>query len=80
MTLEDRGVEVEVYERTEDIKNPRLTYKTSNKKNCIYNSVAQAIELGRETSRKKCYETYEERLEYINYKLFHIIDKNIIKL
>ena len=68
LTLEGKGVEVEVYERTDDIKNPKLTYKTSNKKVNIYDSVSQAIKLGRETSRKKCYETYEERLEYINYK------------
>lgn len=68
LTLEGKGVEVEVYERTEDIKNPKLTYKTSDEKNSIYYSVSQAIELGREISREKCYETYEERLEYINYK------------
>lgn len=68
LTLEEKGVEVEVYERTEDIKNPKLTYKTSNKNNNVYSSVAEAIEKGRENSRIKCYETYEERLEYINLK------------
>lgn len=68
LTLECKGVEVEVYERTNDIKNPRLTYKTSNKKINIYDSVSQAIKLGREESRKQCYKTHEKRLEYINNK------------
>lgn len=82
LTLEGRGVEVEVYERTEDIKNPKLTYKTSNRECNIYNSVAQAFEQGRETSRKKCFETYEDRLEYINYKFkeFNANEELVIEL
>ena len=67
-TLEEKGVEVEVYERTEDKQNPKLTYKTSNKDLSMYNSVLEALEQGRIASKEKCYENYEERLEYINNK------------
>ena len=67
-TLEEKGVEVEVFERSEDIRNPKITYKTSNKKQSIYNSVLDAIVQGRKTSKIKCLESYQERLEYINLK------------
>lgn len=67
-TLEGKGIEVEVYERTEDYKKPKLTYKTSNKESNIYSSVSEALEQGRNTSKEKCYENYEERLENINNK------------
>ena len=67
-TLEDKGIEVEVYERTEDKTNPKLTYKSSNKSLNIYGTVVEAIEKGRITSKEKCYETCESRLEFINNK------------
>ena len=41
-TLEARGVEVEVYERGEDMSNLRMIYKTSNKNN-TYSSVLESI-------------------------------------
>ena len=75
-TLEDKGVEVEVYERTEDKQNPKLTYKTSNTDSNIYTSVVEALEQGRISSRVKCYETYEDRLEYINNK-FRELNANV---
>ena len=43
-TLERRGVEV--FERSEDIVNPNMTYKTSGK-NGRYNSVVEALIRGR---------------------------------
>ena len=43
-TLERRGVEV--FERSKDIVNPNMTYKTSGK-NGRYNSVVEALIRGR---------------------------------
>lgn len=71
-TLEGKGVEVEVYERTVDKTNPKLTYKSSNKTSNIYGTVVEAIEKGRITSKEKCYETYESRLEFINNKFMEL--------
>ena len=71
-TLEGKGVEVEVYERTEDKTNPKLTYKSSNKTSNIYGTVVEAIEKGRITSKEKCYDTYESRLEFINNKFVEL--------
>ena len=67
-TLEKRGLEVEVYERSKDIANPKITYKTSNKNN-IYNSVEEALLKGRENSKKVCMETAINRLEKIKKDL-----------
>ena len=51
-TLERRGVEVEVFERSEDIVNPNMTYKTSGK-NSRYNSVVEALIRGRKKEAER---------------------------
>lgn len=66
-TLEDKGVEVEVFERSksaEDMANPIMTYKTTCKSN-IYMSVEKALYIGRNNSKKTCLNTAMNRLESI---------------
>ena len=67
-TLERRGVEVEVFERSEDIVNPNMTYKTSGK-NSRYNSVVEALIRGRNNSSKICMNNAIQRLESIKSDL-----------
>ncbi len=67
-TLETRGVEVEVYERSEDIGNPKMTYKTSGK-NSIYNSVGEALIKGRNNSNRICIKNVMQRFEMIKKDL-----------
>ena len=66
-TIEARNVEVEVYERSksaEDISRPQMIYKTSSNSN-IYSSVEEALQRGRQTSKKRCLFCVESRLEDI---------------
>lgn len=66
-TIEARNVEVEVYERSKSIENisrPQMTYKTKSNSN-IYSSVEEALQRGRQTSRKRCLSCAESRLEDI---------------
>lgn len=67
-TLETRGVEVEVYERSKDISNPKITYKTSSEKN-IYNSVKEALIIGRINSHRMCVKNAMERIKSIESDL-----------
>lgn len=67
-TLEARGIEVEVFERSEDIMKPQITYKTSGQRN-IYSSVNEALIMGRNNSNKKCIESAIQRLELIRNDL-----------
>ena len=80
-TLETRGVEVEVHERSEDISNPKLIYKTSNKNN-TYSSVLEAIIMGRSNSHKQCMLTAGKRLESIKKDLIQLSeqDKYIVEI
>lgn len=64
-TLEKRGIEVEVYTRSEDFANPTMIYKTSEEKK-QYGSVMEALIAGREDSYKKWKQTAEQRIEAIN--------------
>jgi hypothetical protein len=75
-TLETRGVEVEVYERSNEIANPKMTYKTSSE-NRMYNSVIEALIAGRNNSKKICMKNSIERLQSIksDLKEFGEIDK-----
>ena len=63
-----RGVEVEVFERSEDIVNPNMTYKTSGK-NSRYNSVVEALIRGRNNSSRICMNNAIQRLESIKSDL-----------
>jgi hypothetical protein len=67
-TLEIRGVEVEVFERSEDIAKPNMTYKTSGK-NSRYNSVMEALIEGRNNSSRICMNKARQRLERIKCDL-----------
>lgn len=67
-TLETRGIEVEVYERSEYIGNPKMTYKTSST-NSIYNSVGEALIKGRNNSNRICIKNAIQRLESIKKDL-----------
>ena len=75
-SLEEKGIEVEVYERSEDITNPLLIYKTSWSNN-TYDSVELAIHKGREKSKIICIENAEARLEAINNEISSYIDNSI---
>lgn len=63
-TLESKGVEVEVYERSisaNNIANPIMIYKTSSKTNCC-ETVEAALQLGRKHSKKICLGNALDRL------------------
>lgn len=63
--LEGRGVQVEVYERSDEIENPALLYMTNNKfSKCC--SVIDAILTGRKRSYEKWKKTAKQRIESIN--------------
>lgn len=65
--LENKGIEVEVYERSinsEDIARPIMIYKTSSKVN-LYSSAERALQAGRNNSRKICLKKANERLKSI---------------
>ncbi len=66
-TLENRGIEVEVYERTENIGGLNLLYKTNGSSLC--KSVNDAITIGRNRSRNNWKGTANERLSAIKAKL-----------
>lgn len=74
-TLETRGVEVEVFERSEDIANPKMTYKTSAKNN-RYNSVVEALIRGRNNSSRICMNNAIRRLECIKNNLQEFGEKD----
>ena len=74
-TLETRGVEVEVFERSEDIANPKMTYKTSAKNN-RYNSVVEALIRGRNNSSRICMNNAIRRLECIKNDLQEFGEKD----
>ena len=61
----NKGVETEVYERTDDRKCPKMIYKSSSTKN-EYASMEEAISVGRKRSFAKCMKTAKERLIKIN--------------
>ena len=61
----NKGVETEVYERTDDRKCPKMIYKSSSTKN-EYASMEEAISAGRKRSFVKCMQTAKERLIKIN--------------
>lgn len=69
--LENKDVEVEVYERAEEydkIEEPKLLYKTSSKEN-KYKSVYEALIEGRKNSFNKCKNMISTRLNAINEDL-----------
>lgn len=78
LTLEGKGVEVEVYERTKDIANPKRTYKTSRKDN-IYISVREALICGRINSERLCMENAANRIESIKRDLQDLKEYNKFK-
>lgn len=76
--LESKGVEVEVYERSESyetIGEPILLYKTSSKEN-RYKSVIEALRGGRKISLERCKDKIPERLKAINEDLETLNEKN----
>lgn len=76
--LENKDVEVEVYERAENyetIGEPRLLYKTSSKEN-KYKSVYEALKVGRKTSFEKCKDMIPARLKAINEDLETLNENN----
>lgn len=91
----DKGIEIEVYERGQDIAEPVMIYKSSCKDN-KYANFEEAINIGRNNSLKQCINNALNRLEYIERelqslekkdskvfielkKLIHIIDKTLSK-
>lgn len=76
-TLEDRGIEVEVYERSADISNPKMTYKTSSNNN-IYKSVNDALMAGRRKSYDLCKSNAKERILNINHEMRIIGDDKLL--
>lgn len=79
-TLEERGIETEVYERGIVQRIPKLTYKTSASKN-IYSSVYEALINGRNESRRICMLDAKERLDSIisEINLYFSNDKKIVE-
>lgn len=76
--LESKGIEVEVYERSESyetIGSPILLYKTSSENN-KYNSVQEAMVAGRKRSFEKCKENIPARLNAINEDLEDLNESN----
>lgn len=76
--LESKGIEVEIYERSENYKtigNPILLYKTSSKEN-KYNSVQEAMTAGRKRSFERCKENIPIRLNNINKELENLNESN----
>ena len=61
----NKGVETEVYERTDDRKCPKIIYKSSSTTN-EYASMEEAMSAGRKRSFVKCMQTAKERLIKIN--------------
>lgn len=78
-TLETRGVEVEIYERSKDIANPKRTYKTS-RQNHIYNSVREALINGRNSSKRICMENAVNRIEKIRRDLQELGEEDKFKI
>ena len=77
--LEERGIEVEVYKRSESLETiayPILLYKTSSTKN-IYLSAQEALTEGRKKSYKNCESTISERLQEINKNLKGLAESNL---
>lgn len=61
----NKGVETEVYERTDDRRCPRMIYKSSSHTN-EYASMEEAMSAGRKRSFIKCMQTVKDRLNKIN--------------
>ena len=61
----NKGVETEVYERTDDRKCPKIINKSSSTTN-EYASMEEAMSAGRKRSFVKCMQTAKERLIKIN--------------
>ena len=61
----NKGVETEVYERTDDRKCPKMIYKSSSTTN-EYASMEEAMSAGRKRSFVKCMQTAKDRLIKIN--------------
>lgn len=64
----NKGVEIEVYERTKNVSNPKMIYKTSSNEN-KYSCFEEALEQGRKRSFLEYRINAKERLENINRKL-----------
>ena len=64
----DKGVEIEVYERGQDIAEPVMIYKSSCKEN-KYANFEEALNIGRENSLKQCVTNASKRLECIGREL-----------
>ena len=63
-----KGIRIEVYERSHDMTNPLLIYKSDSSYN-TYIDMNEAIEVGRKRSLKLCMNTAIERLKIINKEL-----------
>lgn len=63
-SIECSGIEVEVYERSNGIEDPKMIYKTSSKNN-IYSCANEAIIKGRQNSSRICKNNSSQRLESI---------------
>lgn len=77
--LEERGIEVEVYKRSESLETiayPILLYKTSSTKN-IYISAQEALTEERKKNYKKCKASILERLQELNKKLKGLAERNL---
>ena len=72
----NKGVEVEVDERTEDRRHPKMIYKSSSPTN-EYASMEEAMNAGRKRSYEKCMQTAKDRLIKIKEDMKELkIDKS----
>lgn len=74
----NKGVNIEIYERTLDRTSPKLIYSSFDTNNKI--SMEQALNDGRVRSFKECMKTAKYRLEVINKDMKELVDVNNKKM
>mgnify|MGYP004606967473 CR=1 FL=1 len=72
----NKGIEIEVYERTNKIENPLMIYKTSSNSN-KYSCFEEALKKGRINSFNECMKDAERRLKDINQDMKVLKEQNI---
>lgn len=77
---EQKGIQIEVYERGNLINNPILIYNNVHCKN-NFNNFEEALKFGREHSYKKCKNTISNRINEIELRLtqMHTDESSIIE-
>ena len=75
LTLEDKGILVEVYKRAPKLMDPPTLLYRTGRKGLTYGSVLEAITKAREESHAACLKTAPERLRTINEDLLALDSK-----